>query len=104
MGNSLELTFQVLTLESPSKISLKRVQNLQTNKSLNQFHTRGGTIATNKLKKAHKTKTNKQKTVSGWTKPNMKRNMKEDREEVEWPKTQRRRMGGDGREPTDLLL
>ena len=29
----------------------------------------------------------------------MKRNMKEDRKEVEWPKTQRRRMGGDGRKP-----
>ena len=75
MGNSLELAF----LESPSKISLKRVQNLQTNKSLNQFHTRGGTIATNKLKKAHKTK--KFKTVAGWAKQNMKRKKKEGREE-----------------------
>ena len=38
-------------------------------------------MATNKLKKAHKTKTKKFKTVAGWAKQNMKRKKKEGREE-----------------------
>ena len=37
--------------------------------------------------------------MGGWTKQNMKRNMKEGKEEAKWAETQRRRMGGDRRKP-----